>query len=299
MKQIIQNYRTGELKIAIVPIPFCSSNKVLVKNLASLISIGTERSIIELGQKSLLGKAKARPDLVKRFIDKAKKEGFVKTFKEALGRLDNPTPLGYSSAGVVVEVGSNVHKFSPGDSVACIGAGYATHAEYITVPENLCYKIPNNLTFDEASFGMLGIIALHGIRCAKLTFGESVAVIGLGLLGLLTIQILKAYGCSVVGMDINPQKVELAKKLGADYAFTSEDDFKNVVERTTNGYGDDAVIITASTKSDVPVNTAVDVARYGGRSSFIIQHIFINCFCIFNFKSMRNQRVNIYPTFSH
>jgi predicted dehydrogenase len=282
MKQIIQNYRSGELELAEVPIPLCSSNKILVKNCASLISIGTERSIIELAQKSLLGKAKARPDLVKRFMDKAKKEGFVKTFKEALGMLDNPTSLGYSSAGVVVEVGSNVHKFSPSDRVACIGAGYASHAEFIAVPEMLCAKIPegrvsganqitkdgsldNYLSFEEASFGMLGIIALHSIRCAKLSFGESVAVIGLGLLGLLTVQILRAYGCRVIGIDIDPAKMELAKRLGADHLFSSEKDFTNGVEKATDGHGADAVIITAATKSDLPVNTAVDVARYGGR----------------------------------
>ena len=265
MKQIIQNYRSGELELAEVPVPMCSSNKILVKNCASLISIGTERSIIELGQKSLLGKAKARPDLVKRFMDKAKKEGFVKTFKEALDRLDNPTALGYSSAGVVIEVGSNVQKISPGDRVACIGAGYASHAEYITVPENLCCKIPDGLTFEEASSGMLGIIALHGIRCAKLSFGESVAVIGLGLLGLISVQILKAYGCKVIGTDIDPAKIELARKLGADYVFASVVDFKNGVEKATYGNGADAVIITAATKSDLPVNTAVDVARYGGK----------------------------------
>lgn len=265
MKQVIQNYRTGKLDLAEVPVPVCSSNKILVKNMASLISIGTERSIIELGQKSLLGKAKARPDLVKRFMEKAKKEGFIKTFNEALGRLDNPTPLGYSSAGVVIEAGNNVHKFSPGDRVACIGAGYAAHAEYITVPENLCCKIPDHLTFEEASFGMLGIIALHGIRCSRLTFGESVAVIGLGLLGLISVQILKAYGCKVAGMDIDPAKVELAKTLGADLAFTSVEEIKSGTERFTNGHGADAVIITAATKSDAPVNTAVEIARYGGR----------------------------------
>lgn len=271
MKQIIQNYRTGEIELAEVPIPLCSSNKILVKNIASLISIGTERSIIELGQKSLLGKAKARPDLVKRFMDKAKREGFVKTFKEALGRLDNPTPLGYSSAGVVIEVGNNIHKFSPGDRVACIGAGYASHAEYITVPENLCFKIHNNLTFEEASFGMLGIIALHGVRCTKVAFGESVAVIGLGLLGLLTVQILKAYGCKVIGMDIDPTKMELAKKLGAYISVGSNqdgvgsEDFKKACELFTDGIGMDAVILTTATKSDEPVNTAVDITRYGGR----------------------------------
>lgn len=265
MKQIIQNYRTGKLELAEVPIPLGSSSNVLVKNFTSLISIGTERSIIELGQKSLLGKAKTRPDLVKRFMEKAKREGFVKTFKEALGRLDNPTPLGYSSAGVVVEAGDNIHKFSPGDRVACIGAGYASHAEYVKVPENLCCKISDNITFDEAAFGMLGIIALHGIRCARLTLGESVAVIGLGLLGLLTVQILRAYGCKVIGTDIDPKKTDIAKTLGADYVFTSDEDFRNGVERATNGYGVDAVIITAATKSDAPVNTAVEVSKYGGR----------------------------------
>lgn len=265
MKQIIQNYRTGELELAEVPIPLCSPNKILVKNITSLISLGTERSIIELGKKSLLGKARARPDLVKRFIDKAQKEGFIKTFKEALGRLDNPTLLGYSSAGIVIEAGSNVHKFSPGNRVACIGAGYASHAEYIAVPENLCCRISDNIDFEEASFGMLGIIALHGVRCANLTFGESVAVMGLGLLGLLTVQILKAYGCKVIGMDIDSRKVDLAKRLGADYAFISDDEFKNGVERVTGGYGADAVIITAATKSDVPINTAVDISRFRGR----------------------------------
>lgn len=265
MKQVIQSYRSGKIELAEVPIPVCSSNKILVKNIASLVSLGTERSVLELGKKSLLGKARARPDLVKKFMDKAKKEGFVKTFKEALGRLDNPTSLGYSSAGTVIEVGGNVHRFSPGDRVACIGAGYASHAEYITIPENLCSTIPDNLTFEEASFGMLGIIAIHGVRCAKLTFGESVAVIGLGLLGLLSVQMLKAYGCKVIGFDINPHKADIARSLGVDYVFTSEEEFKNKVERATGGYGADAVLITAASKDDVPVNMAVDISRFGGR----------------------------------
>ncbi|MGA1866918.1 MAG: bi-domain-containing oxidoreductase [bacterium] len=289
MKQIIQNYRTGAVELAEVPIPLCSANKILIKNVASLISIGTERSIIELGKKSLLGKAKTRPDLVKRFVDKAKKEGFIKTFKEALGRLDNPTPLGYSSAGIAVEVGNNVYKFSPGDRVACIAPGFASHAEYITVPEMLCSHIPkivhrydlnnfnkqenkindnlsnNYISFEEACFGMLGIIALHGIRSAKLAFGENVVVIGLGLLGLLSIQILKAYGCKVIGMDIDPKKVNLAKMLGADNVFGVEDDLKRACDKITEGYGIDAIIITASTKSDSLINTAIDIAKFGGR----------------------------------
>ncbi|HOV91126.1 MAG TPA: bi-domain-containing oxidoreductase [Syntrophorhabdaceae bacterium] len=261
MLQLIQNYRTGEIELADVPVPRCSTNTILVKNEASLISIGTERSIIELGKKSLLGKARARPDLVKRFLDKAKKEGFLKTFQEALGRLDNPTTLGYSSAGIVIEVGSNVHKFSAGDRVACIGAGYASHSEYITVPENLCAKLPEDVSFEEGAFGMLGCIAMHGVRCANLTFGERVAVIGLGLLGLLTVQILFAYGCEVIGFDIEEQKANLARDIGLRFAYTNIEGFKNAIDKMTNGHGTDGVIITAATKSDEPINVAVDIAR--------------------------------------
>lgn len=265
MKQVIQNYKTGKLELAEVPIPLCSPGSILVKNIASLISIGTERSIIELGQKSLLGKAQARPDLVKRFMQKAKNEGFVKTFKEALGRLDNPTALGYSSAGIVVETGEQVQEFSSGDRVACTGAGYASHAEYITVPPKLCCKVPDNVSFEEASFGMLGIIAMHGIRCANLGFGSSVVVIGLGLLGLLSVQLLKAYGCQVFGFDIDRQKIELAVKLGADYASYTEAEFKNSVDKATSSYGVDAVVITAATKSDKPVHLAVELVRFRGK----------------------------------
>ena len=157
------------------------------------------------------GETEEDHDNTVRFIDKVKKEGFVKTFKEALDRLDSPTSLGYSSAGIVVEAGRHVHKFSPGDRVACIGAGYASHAEYVTVPENLSCRIPDGLTYEEGSSGMLGIIALHGVRCTACTFGEFIAVTGLGLLGLLTVQILRAYGCRVVGMDIDPEKVKIAR----------------------------------------------------------------------------------------
>lgn len=264
MKQIIQNYRTGIVELAEVPVPICSPDTLLVKNEASLVSIGTERSVIELGRKSILGKAKARPDLVKRFLEKAQKEGFYKTFQEALERLDQPTALGYSSAGVVVEVGSNVHKYSPGDRVACIGAGYASHAGYVKVPGNLCCRMPDNLSFDEASFGMLGIIALNGIRCAKLTFGESVAVVGLGLLGLLSVQILKAYGCRVIGTDIDPLKTSMALQLGADEIAEARD-FKKACEVFTEGMGVDAVILTVATESDEPVHQAVDAVRSAGR----------------------------------
>ncbi len=265
MKQVIQNYRTGRLEIIDAPVPLCRRGSVLVRNHASLISVGTERSIIETAGKSLLGKARARPDLVKQVMDKAGKEGYLKTFREILNRMDDPVPLGYSSAGVVVEAGADVRLFSPGDRVACIGAGHACHAEFILVPENLCSRLPAVTSFEEASFGMLGAIALHGVRCAKLTFGESVAVIGLGLLGLLTVQILKAYGCKVIGADIDTTKIDWAKKTGIADSFTSEDDFKRYAKKSTGGSGVDAVIITASTKSPAPVHTAVEIARHGAR----------------------------------
>ncbi len=264
MKQILQNYRTGALELVETPVSICSANTLLVKTAASLVSIGTERSVIELGKKSLLGKARARPDLVKRFIEKAQKEGLYKTFQEALGRLDQPTALGYSSAGIVVEAGSNVHSFVPGDRVSCIGAGYASHAEYVKMPENLCCRIPEGVSFEEASFGMLGIIALNGIRLAKLTFGESVAVVGLGLLGLISVQILKAYGCRVIGTDLDPAKIELVARLGADTA-VAEPEFKKACEVFSDGQGIDAVILTVATNSDTPVHTAVDISRFGGR----------------------------------
>lgn len=265
MKQVIQNYSTGVVELADVPMPLCPADNILIRNTASLVSIGTERSIIELGRKNLLEKARTRPDLVKRFMEKAKTEGFMNTFRTALQVLDKPVALGYSCAGTAVETGANIHAFSAGDRIACIGAGFASHAEYVAVPEMLCSRIPDGVGCEEASFGMLGIIALNGIRCAKLTFGESVGVIGLGLLGLLTVQMLKAYGCKAAGMDIDPRKTALAKDIGADYVFDSEKDFRNCLHRITNGVGADAVIITASTQSDAPVNTAVDVARYAAR----------------------------------
>ena len=263
MKKVIQSYSSGKIELVEVPIPVCLPNTILVRNVSSLISIGTEKSLIELGKQSLLGKAKARPDLVKRFLEKAKNEGFLKVFNEALERLDNPVSLGYSSAGIVIEVGSNIHKFSPGDRVVCIGAGYASHGEYISVPENLCCKLSDEITFEEAAFGMLGTIALHGIRCGKLSFGEKIAVIGLGLLGLLTVQILKAYGCSVIATDIDPVKLNLAKQLGINVCETNE--FKKQCELLSEGMGMDAVLLTVSTDSDEPVNNAIEIVKHSGR----------------------------------
>ena len=252
MKQVIQSYKSGKVTLENVPVALCSRKSILVRNAHSLLSIGTEKSTIELGKKSLLGKARARPDLVKRMIEKIKTEGFKKTWTEAMGRLDTPTPLGYSAAGVVIEVGTEVSGFSPGDRVACIGQGFASHAEYVSVPVNLAVKLPDSVSTEAASFGMLGSIALHGIRVADLTFGARVGVIGLGLLGQLTVQILKAYGCDVFAFDINAEKMQLAQRFGAD--MTS--DRKNNV---------DAVIVTAATTSSEPVDAAIDWCREKGR----------------------------------
>ena len=265
MKQVVQNYKTGKVSLLEVPVPQCSNKCILVRNGRSLISTGTERATIALGKKSLLGKARARPDLVKRAINKAKKEGLKKTFQEALGRLDTPTPLGYSAAGLVVEAGPAAHDFSPGDRVACIGQGMASHAEWIDVPVNMACRIPDNLSDDAAAFGMLGTIALHGIRKAKLSFGSTVVVIGLGLLGLLSIQILKAYGCRVFAMDLLPSKVDLAKQLGADFATTETSVLMHHINALTHAHGVDAVILTAASKSHEPVDIAIQLLRFGGK----------------------------------
>ena len=265
MKQIVQNYKTGEVRLHEVPVPVCGNKRLLVRNLYSLVSIGTERSIIELGRKSLAGKALARPDLVRRAWEKAKKEGLLKTYQEALGRLDSPTPLGYSCAGVVEESGLAATEFSPGDRVACIGQGFASHAEFVSVPVNLACKLPDSVIEEEASFGMLGIISLHGIRCANLSFGSRVVVVGLGLLGLLSVQILQAYGCEVIAFDPVKDKVELAKKNGLLDATSEINELLELTKALTQTQGADAVIITAATKESGPVNHAIELSRFRGK----------------------------------
>lgn len=265
MKQVIQNYKTGEVYLDEVPAPNLKSNFIIVKNQYSLISLGTEKSIIDLGKKTLIGKAIARPDLVRRVYEKAKKEGLNKTWHDAMGRLDTPISLGYSSSGVVHESGIRAFNFSPGDRVACIGQGFASHADLISVPENMVAKIPANVSYEEAAFGMLGIISLHGVRTANLTFGSRVAVMGLGLLGLITVQILKAYGCQVFAIEPNENKVQLAKNLGILNSFSSLNHLSETVKFNTDGLGVDAVIITASTTGDTLVNEAVNLCRPKGK----------------------------------
>jgi len=265
MKQIIQSYRTGEITLEKVPVPLCKPRGVLVKNMFSIISPGTERLMIETGKKSLLGKALARPDLVRLAWEKAKREGFLSVLKEAMNRLDEPVPMGYSSSGLVVEVGEEVKEFQVGDRVACAGAGFASHAEYVWVPENLCVPI-HGIGFEEASFVMLGAIALHGVRSAELTPGETVAVIGLGLIGLLSVGILDAYGFRVAAMDIDERKCELAREISS-HIFAEKDElkFKGLIEQMTKGFGGDAVIVASATEDNKPLLLSEEICRRRGR----------------------------------
>lgn len=280
MKQVIQNYKTGDLKLEEVPIPALRPGGVLVKNAYSLISAGTERMRLELAQKSLFGKAKERPEELKQVIDSVKREGLVNTYRKVMNRLDMPTPLGYSSAGAVMEVGREVDEFQVGDRVACAGEGYACHAEVVFVPKNLCVKISrrisveaselSDVSFEEAAFTTLGAIAIQGVRQADVRIGERVAVIGLGLVGLLTVQILKAAGCSVLGIDIDAQKAKLALELNADMAAVrSVDNVEQMVESFSSGYGVDAVVITAATSSNDPVELAGKILRDRGRVAVV------------------------------
>jgi len=261
MKQLVQNLKTGDLSLKDVPYPLCKPKGLVVKTICSIISVGTEKSIIELSRKSLLGKAQARPDLFRRAVEKGRKEGFCKVFNESLNRLDEPFPLGYSASGVVVEVGEGVREFKVGDRVAIAGSGYANHAEYNFVPYNLCLHVPQRdngqvVEHEEAAFCMVGGIAMQGIREAKLAFGEKVAVIGLGLLGLLTIQILQAVCCEVICVDIDEKKCELAKELGCKTTYA---DPQSLIDEHRNTV--DAVLITAATRDSSPLNTAQKITR--------------------------------------
>jgi len=262
MKQILQSYRTGELWLADVPSPAPRSGGAVVRTGASLVSAGTERMITELAKKSLLGKARERPDLVRKVLDKIKTEGLAPTLTKVFAKLDTPIPLGYSCAGTVAEAGAAAG-VRAGDRVACAGAGYATHAEYNFVPRNLCVAIPAGVSFEDASYATVGAIALQGVRQADLRLGESAAVIGLGLLGLLTVQLLKASGCRVIGADPDPTRCALARELGADE--TVSGGLAEAAVAFAGGYGVDAVLITAATPSNEPIEVAAEACRPKGR----------------------------------
>src|SRR2546423_5646748 len=265
MKQVLQNMKTGAVTVADVPAPALQRGRVLVRAIASVISAGTERMKVELGRKSLLGKARERPDLVRQVMRKAQQEGVAQAYNAVRAKLDADTPLGYSAAGIVVGVGDEVSGFRVGDRVACAGHPHAAHAELLSVPRNLCVLLPDAVDFDAGAFGTLGAIALQGVRLAEPTLGEAFVVIGLGLLGQLATQLLKAHGCRVFGIDLDESRNALARAHGADEACAPDEDAERRIAVWTRGRGADAVIITAATRTNQPIELAGRVSRLKGR----------------------------------
>ena len=268
MKQLLQNLRTGEATVADVPVPVVQPGRVLVRTAASLISAGTERALAELGQKGLLGKARERPELIGKVWEKVKTDGLARALEGVRDKLDQSHAVGYSAAGVVIETANDVTDFRAGDRVACAGTDYASHAEVISVPRNLCVRLPEPVSFAEGAFGTVGAIALQGVRLAEPTLGESFVVIGLGLVGQLTVQLLKANGCRVFGIDIDESRIQLALASGADDGCIPDDAREKVMRwsaRGSSGRGADAVIIAAATTSDEPVALAGEISRLKGR----------------------------------
>jgi polar amino acid transport system substrate-binding protein len=265
MKQIIQNFKTGELSVAEVPPPALASGFVLVRNHYSLISAGTERSTVATAQASFLGKARQRPDLVKQVLESFRKDGFSETLKRVRSKLETLKELGYSSAGTVLASLDTQGRFQPGDRVACGGGGYASHAGVITVPQNLIVRVPDAVGLDAAAFTTLGAIAVQGVRQANPRLGEFVCVIGLGLLGQITSQILRASGCQVFGVDTAESMVALAAKRSCHAARTRSDGgLESALAAFTGGHGFDSVIITAATQSTDPVELATAILRRKG-----------------------------------
>ncbi len=259
MKQIIQNIRSGQLSVTTVPEPAVIAGHVLIANQASLVSAGTEKMIMDLAKKSLLGKARERPDHVRRVLEKIRSEGLFSTLQQVKRKLDEPVTMGYSSAGIVLACGAGVENFKPGDRVASNGP----HAEIVSVPKNLCAKIPVSVNFEDASFAVLGSIALHGLRLGQCELGESVFVIGLGLVGQLAVALAKSAGLNVIGTDPDADRCQLALQMGADFARPNLS--AGEVNQLAHEHGVDAVLITASTKSNAPMEAAAGAVRKRGR----------------------------------
>lgn len=262
MKQIIQDLKNGNTNLADIPVPLPADGEVLIKTTRSLVSLGTERMLVEFGQANLINKARQQPDRVKMVLDKVKTDGLSSTLQSVRTKLDQPLPLGYSNVGVVVETGKNIRHLKKGDRV--ISNGF--HAEYVSVPENLTAKIPDAVDDDQAVFTVVASIALQGIRLINPTLGETVVVYGLGLIGLLAVKILLANGCRVIGIDIDQEKVSLAASFGAETIVDSRDiDTPNMIEGMTNGIGVDAVLITASAKTNSIISSSARFCRKRGR----------------------------------
>ena len=262
MKQIVQEFDTGDTKVIDTPIPLCKPGELLISTSSSLISVGTEKSLVEFGKSNLISKARSRPDKVEQVLSKLKTDGLLPTMEAVFSRLEEPLPLGYCNAGTVIEVGEGVTGFAVGDRVVSNGP----HAEVVSVPRNLCARIPDGVSDEEAAFTVLASIALQGVRLANPSLGERVAVLGLGLVGLLTVQILKANGCQVIGTDFNQSKLSLAEEFGAEVVNLSKgEDPIHAGLNFSGGKGIDKVLIAAATESNVPIHQAAKMARKRGK----------------------------------
>ena len=262
MEQVLQNLKTGATEVVTVPKPVVKPGSYLIRATKSLVSAGTERMLVEFGRANLLQKARQQPDKVRQVLDKVRTDGLAPTLQTVQAKLDQPLPLGYSNVGQVVECGDGATAIQVGDRVVSNGH----HAGFVCVPENLCAKLPDTVDDESASFTVLAAIALQGIRLARPTLGENVVVVGLGLIGLLAVQLLRANGCRVLGIDFDRQRAELAKKFGAETVVLSQgQDPLSTANCFSAGKGVDAVIITASSKSNEPVSQAASMCRKRGR----------------------------------
>lgn len=261
MKQILQNLKNGEVKLEELPVPSAQAGTLLIQTSHSLVSLGTEKMLLQFGKASWINKARQQPDKVKQVLNKIKTDGIVSTVNTVMNKLDQPIPLGYSNVGVVIAVGAGVAGFEVGDRVVSNGP----HSEVVSVPENLCAKIPDNVSDEAAAFTVVASIGLQGIRLANPTMGECFVVTGLGLIGILTVQLLKANGCRVIGFDYDAKKVQVAKDFGAE-AFVITPEFDPVAQVIAlTAHGADGVIITASTVSNDPIEQAPKMCRKRGR----------------------------------
>ncbi|MBK8501580.1 MAG: bi-domain-containing oxidoreductase [Saprospiraceae bacterium] len=266
MKQLIQNFKNGNLFVDEVPVPALGPGMVFIKNEYSLISAGTEKNTVKVAQSSIIGKARQRPDLVAQVLQNVKSEGLMATLNKVKTRLDAPKALGYSTCGTVVASLDQDLQFKPGDRVACAGQDYASHAEYVCIPQNLVAKVPDKVSSEEAAFTTLGAIALQGVRQAQPNLGENICVIGLGLIGQITCQLLKANGCKVFGIDLDPHLIDLAISTSAHNALLRGDsNLMSAIMDFTDGNGFDAVIITAAAKSNDPIELSAEIARKKGK----------------------------------
>jgi len=265
VKQVLQSYRTGELWLAEVDPPKAAPHGARVRTRASLLSAGTEKLMLDLARKGMVGKARARPDLVRRVLQKVRQEGVLRTFEQVRDKLNVPVPMGYACAGVVADA-EGAGALVPGMRVACAGATYACHAEMNWVPRNLVVPLPDRVSFEEGAFATIGAIALQAVRQAEVRLGDRVVVIGLGLIGNLCAQLAAAHGARVVGFDLSASRTAQAERLGCQRVSNTEDDVREQTRSATDGFGADAVIVAASAPGDPgPLSLAVELARMRGR----------------------------------